>query len=71
MSKDKNNTNDEEVQKMNKTTQEYKRLDFSKLNFNNTPLSTEESLRDISPINWTKEILSGKKKVTLHKKKEN
>ncbi|WP_165920870.1 hypothetical protein [Muricomes intestini] len=51
-------------------TAEYKRLDFSKLNFDPTPISTEESLRDITPIKWSKDVLSGKRKITLHKKNE-
>lgn len=64
------NTNEEEEKMMNKTAEQYKRLDFSKLNFNPNPISTEKSLRDVTPIKWSKEILSGERKVTFHKKRE-
>ncbi|TCS80741.1 hypothetical protein EDD59_105124 [Muricomes intestini] len=66
---DENNNTKEEDENMNNTA-EYKRLDFSKLNFDPTPISTEESLRDITPIKWSKDVLSGKRKITLHKKNE-
>jgi len=44
----------------------YKRLDLNKLNskkFNF--ISSEDALKDMTPISWSKEVLSGKKKVTL------
>ena len=33
-------------------------------------MSTEESLRDVVPIKWSKDVLSGKKKVELASPKE-
>ncbi|EDS77126.1 hypothetical protein [Clostridium botulinum] len=30
-----------------------------------TIVSTQDSLKDVAPINWSEEVLSGKKKVLL------
>ncbi|MCD3194800.1 hypothetical protein G8S49_06095 [Clostridium botulinum C] len=30
-----------------------------------TIVSTQDSLKDVTPINWSEEVLSGKKKVLL------
>lgn len=44
---------------------------FKSLNLNilqnkkTTIISTQESLKDIAPINWSEEVLSGKKKVLV------
>jgi hypothetical protein len=44
----------------------YKPLDLSKLAAKkSTIVSSEESLKDISPINWSKDVLSGKKKIRM------
>lgn len=44
----------------------YKSLDLSKLNNKkSTIVSSEKALKDISPINWSKKVLSGKKKVIV------
>ena len=53
---------------MNATVQKCRSLDFSKLkNRKRTILSTEEALKDVTPINWSKDVLSGKRKVTITK----
>ena len=52
---------------MNDNAKEYRRLDFSKLKFSENIISTEEALKDITPIQWSDEILSGRKKVTITK----
>lgn len=45
----------------------FKPLNISKLNTKKcTIVSSEESLKDISPINWSKEVLSGQKKVLIN-----
>ncbi|NLL52279.1 MAG: hypothetical protein GX248_06195 [Peptococcaceae bacterium] len=50
-------------EKMNK---KFKPLDISKLsNKKSTIVSSEKALEDISPINWSKDVLSGKKKVFI------
>jgi len=44
------------------------------LNFNKiinrlaTPISSEEALEDVIPFNWSKEVLDGTKKITVHVK---
>jgi hypothetical protein len=44
---------------------EYKKLDMSKLIFADGFISTEEALKDVTPIEWSDDVLSGKKKVTV------
>jgi hypothetical protein len=45
---------------------EYKKLDMNKLNCRITEfISTEEALKDVIPIEWSDDVLSGKKKVTV------
>lgn len=47
---------------------QYKRLDFNKIkNITNENISSEEALKDIVPIQWSEDILSGKKKVIIKK----
>lgn len=42
----------------------FKSLDLNKLSEKkSTIVSSEKALEDISPINWSKDVLSGKKKV--------
>lgn len=43
-----------------------KSLDLSSLgNKKITIMSSKEALKDVTPINWSKSVLSGKKKVTV------
>lgn len=45
---------------------EYRKLDKSKLaNRKRRTLSTEEALKDISPIQWSESVLNGSKKVLI------
>ena len=45
----------------------FRSLDISKLNTKkSTIISYEEALKDIIPINWSKDVLSGKKKVLIN-----
>lgn len=45
----------------------YKLLDLDKLRTKKSiVVSTEEALKDIIPINWSKDVLSGKKKVLIN-----
>lgn len=47
---------------------EYKKLDMNKLfSKKSTIISTKESLKDVVPIDWGNEVLSGKKKVIISK----
>lgn len=50
---------------MSANAQKYCRLDFSKLNFSEKIISTEEALKDITPIQWPEKVLSGEKQVTI------
>lgn len=52
---------------MNNNAKEYRRLDLSKLRFSENIISTEEALKDIAPIQWSEEILSGRKKIEITK----
>ena len=47
----------------------YKRLDFTELlkNKKTKTISMEESLKDITPIQWSKEVREGKKTVVISK----
>lgn len=41
-----------------------RRLDFSKLSGRKSKIvSSEEALKDVTPINWSKDVLSGDKKI--------
>jgi hypothetical protein len=59
----------EERDNMNIVTNasEYRSLDFSKIKFSSTPMSTEESLKDVEPIKWAKDILTGGRKAIIKK----
>lgn len=50
--------------------QDYQQLNFSKLNFSDKPMTTKESLREVNPIQWSKDVLSGKKEVVTKTKGE-
>lgn len=47
----------------------YKRIDFSKIAFDSEPMTTEDSLEDVIPINWSDDVLEGKKKAVIKKQK--
>lgn len=43
-----------------------RRLDFSKLSGRKSKIvSSEEALKDVTPINWSKDVLSGDKKINI------
>ena len=55
---------------MNTSTLPYRRLDFSKISNRIVGnISSEEALKDITPVNWSDEVISGKKKVVITKDK--
>ena len=59
----------EEEQIMYANNQIYRRLDFSKISSRNTKVvSSEEALKDVKPIEWSEDVLNGKRKVTVKKK---
>ena len=49
---------------------EYRRLDFSAIQFKNNPTPSEEALRDVEPMNWSQDVMSGKKKIVISKMHE-
>lgn len=61
---------EKEVDDMNTSTLPYRRLDFSKISNRIVGnISSEEALKDITPVNWSDEVISGKKKVVITKDK--
>ena len=55
---------------MSENKQAYRRLDLEKLQSRFTePISTEEALRDVVPMEWPEEVMSGKKKVIITRRK--
>ena len=55
---------------MSENKQTYRRLDLEKLQSRFTePISTEEALRDVVPMEWPEEVMSGKKKVIITRRK--
>lgn len=53
---------------MNATVQTCRTLDLGKLrNRKHTVVSTKEALKDVTPIDWSNDVLSGKRKVTITK----
>lgn len=47
---------------------QYKKLDFNKINERIVgDVSGEKALQDITPIPWSKEVLSGEKRVVITK----
>ncbi len=61
------NTKKEE-QNMYTNNQAGRRLDFSKISNRNTKIvSSEEALKDVKPIEWSEDVLNGKRKVTIKK----
>lgn len=50
------------------SNQQYKKLDMSKLKFReHSIISTEEALKDVTPIDWPEDVLNGDKKVIISK----
>ncbi|MFR8346869.1 hypothetical protein [Mediterraneibacter gnavus] len=48
--------------------QTYRRIDFGKIRNRNTKIvSSEEALKDVKPIEWSEDVLNGKRKVTIKK----
>ena len=47
----------------------YKRLDFSKINFDDEQISTEDSLEDVTPIHWSDDVLNGKRMAVIKRQK--
>lgn len=63
--KDKKAKEDDE---MNANALQQRRLDFSKISNRIVgTLSSEEALKDITPMQWSEDVLSGKKKVLITK----
>ena len=55
---------------MSENMQTYRRLNVEKLKSRITKtISTEEALKDIEPIAWTDEVLSGQRKVNITRRK--
>jgi hypothetical protein len=51
---------------MSESRTEYKRLDINKINSRITKIvPMEEALKDVAPIEWSDEVLSGEKKVIV------
>lgn len=46
---------------------EYRKLDFSKLNFSDSKISFEEAVKDTTPFELSNEIISGEKKIKITK----
>ena len=42
-----------------------KKINFAKLAFSDIPLSTEDSLKDVIPMPWAEEVLSGAQKTIM------
>jgi len=67
---DKNIEGDDDMSTLAIENKEYRRLDITKLRSKKSSvISSEESLKDIVPIDWSDEVLSGKKKVIITSKK--
>lgn len=63
MKKETVNTHERKGEDMNMTVENgYRKLDKSKLkNRKRTVISSEQALKDITPINWSDEVLEGTK----------
>lgn len=60
----------EEKIDMSENKQTYRRLDLEKLQSRFTePISTEEALKDVVPMEWPEEVMSGKRKVIITRRK--
>lgn len=55
------------------SNQQYKKLNMSKINISklkfreHSIISTEEALKDVTPIDWPEDVLNGDKKVIISK----
>ena len=55
---------------MSENLKSIQRLDMEKLKSRITKvISTEEALKDVEPMEWPEEVLSGKKKVIITRRK--
>ena len=45
----------------------YRRLDFSKLNFSSNTITYDQALKDVEPMMFGEDVLSGKKKIKITK----
>ena len=52
---------------MNINEQGYRKLNLSMLKFSDSIISTEDALKNIAPISFSKDILNGKKKINVTK----
>lgn len=48
----------------------YKKLNINALNFSAKEVGSEEALKESTPIQWAKEILTGERKVVIKNNKE-
>ena len=47
----------------------YKRLDWNNIKIKSTPISSKEALKGVTPIPWSKDVMDGKKTVTISRQK--
>ena len=60
----------EERLDMSENKQTYQRLDLEKLQSRITKvITTEEALKDVVPMEWPEEVMSGKRKVIITRRK--
>lgn len=65
-----NKKEDNDMEAVLNDRSDYRRLDMSKLKDRKIgTMSSEEALKDIIPINWSEDVLSGKKKVIISRQK--
>lgn len=43
----------------------YKALDLTKIKAKGTIVSSKDALKEVTPINWSKEVINGQKKVII------
>lgn len=68
MSEGNDNNDKREDNDMGANALQYRKLDFNKINSRIVGnISSEEALKDINPIQWSEEVLSGRKKVIITK----
>lgn len=46
----------------------YKKLDLSTLNYADKIITSDEALRNVTPLEWSEKVLSGEKKVVIKKR---
>ncbi len=67
--KDKKNSNSEEIIDIGGVTMDnkaYKPLNMKMLNSKkSTIVSSQDALKDITPINWSEDVVLGRKKITV------